>query len=63
MANDEKLLEEAYQKVKQINVSSDRFKIPKVQGHFEGRKTIVTNFFHKYQRYITYKYCYASVFS
>ncbi len=41
----EKLLEEAYKKVKQINISSDRFEIPKVQGHFEGRKTVLTNFF------------------
>ena len=45
MTNYEKLLEQAYEKVKQINVSSERFEIPKVQGHFEGRKTILTNFF------------------
>ena len=41
----EKLLEEAYKKVKQIKVSENRFEIPKVEGHFEGRKTILTNFF------------------
>ena len=41
----EKLLEEAYKKVKQINISSERFEIPKIQGHFEGRKTILSNFF------------------
>ena len=45
MTDYEKLLDEAYKKVKQINVFSDRFEIPKVQGHFEGRKTILTNFF------------------
>ncbi len=41
----EKLLDEAYKKVKQVNVSSDRFEIPKIEGHFEGRKTILANFF------------------
>ena len=41
----EKLLDEAYKKVKQIDKANSRFEIPKVQGHFEGRKTIVTNFF------------------
>lgn len=41
----EKLLDEAYSKVKQIGSSSGRFEIPKVKGHFEGRKTILTNFF------------------
>ena len=45
MTEYEKLLNEAYEKVKQINVSSNRFEIPKIQGHFEGRKTILTNFF------------------
>jgi len=41
----ETLLEEAYKKVKQVDTSSDRFEIPKIQGHFEGKKTILTNFF------------------
>ena len=41
----EKLLEEAYRKVKQIDKANSRFEVPKVQGHFEGRKTILTNFF------------------
>jgi len=45
MNNYEKLLEDAYKKVKQIDISSSRFEIPKVQGHFEGKKTILTNFF------------------
>ncbi len=41
----EKLLEQAYKKVKQIDTSSERFEIPKIEGHFEGKKTILTNFF------------------
>jgi len=43
--NYEKLLEEAYGKIKQTNTSLDRFEIPKIEGHFEGRKTILTNFY------------------
>ena len=45
MTTYEKLLEEAYKKVKQVNTSSSRFEILKIEGHFEGRKTILTNFF------------------
>ena len=42
----EKLLEEAYKKVKHISgKTGERFEIPKVEGHFEGKKTIITNFF------------------
>jgi translation initiation factor 2 subunit 2 len=41
----EKLLDEAYSKVKQVDTSSERFAIPKISGHFEGKKTILTNFF------------------
>ena len=40
----EKLLNDAYSKVKQIDTSSSRFEIPKIQGHFEGKKTLLTNF-------------------
>lgn len=46
MTEYEKLLEEAYGKVKQVKQDSgDRFKIPKIEGYFEGRKTILSNFF------------------
>jgi translation initiation factor 2 subunit 2 len=45
MDNYEKLLDEAYKKVKKIEGSIDRFDVPKVEGHFEGKKTILTNFF------------------
>lgn len=41
----EEMLNEAYKKVKVISGSSERFEIPKVAGHFEGKKTILTNFF------------------
>lgn len=40
-----KLLDEAYGKIKSIDNSGERFEIPKVEGHFEGKKTILTNFF------------------
>jgi len=43
--NYEKLLDEAYTKVKRIDSSNERFEIPKIKGHFEGKKTILTNFF------------------
>ena len=41
----EKLLDEAYGKIKTENTSSERFKTLKIEGHFEGKKTILTNFF------------------
>jgi len=41
----EQLLNEAYKEVKQVNTSGERFEIPKISGHFEGKKTILTNFF------------------
>lgn len=40
----EKLLEEAYRKIKKSEGNSERFEIPKVEGRFEGKKTIITNF-------------------
>jgi translation initiation factor 2 subunit 2 len=39
-----KLLEEAYQNIKPVESKIDRFDIPKVEGHIEGVKTIITNF-------------------
>jgi translation initiation factor 2 subunit 2 len=41
----EKLLDEAYGKIKKPESSGERFEIPKIEGHFEGKKTILTNFF------------------
>ena len=44
MTTYEKLLEEAYNKVKKVETNGDRFEIPKIEGHIEGKKTILTNF-------------------
>lgn len=41
----EKLLELAYKKVKTIGETGERFEIPVIEGRFEGKKTILTNFF------------------
>ncbi len=41
----EQLLNEAYGKVKKTENSGERFEIPKIEGHFEGKKTILTNFY------------------
>ena len=40
----EQLLEEAYGKIKVSENNGERFEIPKAEGHFEGKKTIITNF-------------------
>ena len=45
MENYEKLLDEAFAKIKKTDISKERFEIPKIEGHVEGRKTILTNFF------------------
>jgi translation initiation factor 2 subunit 2 len=39
----EDLLNEAYTKIKPISHSGERFEIPKIEGHLEGTKTILTN--------------------
>ena len=41
----EKLLTETYKKIKKVKDNGNRFEIPKVKGHFEGKKTIIINFF------------------
>ena len=43
MEDYEQLLGEAYEKIKPIESSSDRFEIPKIEGHLEGTKTLLTN--------------------
>ena len=45
MEDYEKLLNEAYEKVKVVEGSGGRFEIPSIEGHFQGKKTILTNFF------------------
>ncbi|GBE19567.1 translation initiation factor IF-2 subunit beta [archaeon BMS3Abin17] len=44
MTEYEKLLEQAYKQVKKVDTSNSRFEIPKIEGHIEGKKTILTNF-------------------
>ena len=39
----EKLLEDAYKKLKPIEKGRERFEIPLIEGHIEGNKTIITN--------------------
>jgi len=46
MESYENLLEEAYGKIKHSETAAGgRFEVPKVEGHFEGKKTILTNFY------------------
>lgn len=45
MTDYEKLLEEAYNKVKVVEGRGGRFEVPQIEGHIEGKKTILTNFF------------------
>lgn len=45
MESYEQMLNEAYAKIKKPESTGERFEIPKVEGHIEGKKTILTNFF------------------
>ncbi|VVB79909.1 Translation initiation factor 2 subunit beta [uncultured archaeon] len=45
MESYEQMLDEAYKKIKKPEGTGERFEIPKVEGHIEGKKTILTNFF------------------
>lgn len=38
------LLEQAYKELPETQDAKDRFEIPKVRGHIQGNKTVVTNF-------------------
>lgn len=40
----EQMITEALEKIKPVESKIDRFEVPKVQGHIEGNKTIITNF-------------------
>ncbi len=44
MTSYEELLDKAFSIVKKTDSTGERFEIPKVEGHFEGKKTIITNF-------------------
>jgi translation initiation factor 2 subunit 2 len=41
----EELLKHAYQNLPDVSAQKGRFEIPKVRGHLEGNKTIVSNFY------------------
>lgn len=41
----EDLLEQAYEKVQETSGGSGRFEVPKIEGHFQGKKTVLDNFF------------------
>jgi len=43
MESYENMLEEAYKNLKPIEHQGERFEVPKIEGHFEGTKTILTN--------------------
>jgi|SRR3989344_6154257 len=44
MENYVKLLERGHKNIPQTDPKKDRFEIPKVLGHLQGSKTVVTNF-------------------
>ncbi len=43
MESYEKLLNKAYDEVKVVEGSGERFEIPPIEGFFQGKKTILTN--------------------
>ena len=47
----EQLLDEAYKKIKPVETKIERFEIPKIEGHLQGSKTILTNL-HQIASYI-----------
>ena len=44
MENYEELLDKAFSKIPEQSISKERFEVPKVTGHIEGNKTIISNF-------------------
>ncbi|MDA3836138.1 MAG: translation initiation factor IF-2 subunit beta [Nanoarchaeota archaeon] len=44
MESYEQLLDRAYNQVKVVEDLGERFEIPKIEGFFEGKKTVITNF-------------------
>jgi translation initiation factor 2 subunit 2 len=44
MENYEKLLEKAKSNLPEIKQTTERFEIPKVTGHIQGNKTVISNF-------------------
>lgn len=44
MENYQELLEKAFSEIPEQSISKERFEVPKVTGHIEGNKTIISNF-------------------
>src|SRR3989344_7900130 len=44
MEDYESLLERAQSKIPQYSLKTERFEVPKVKGHLQGNKTVITNF-------------------
>ncbi|MEM2121113.1 MAG: translation initiation factor IF-2 subunit beta [Candidatus Woesearchaeota archaeon] len=42
--NYEEMLERAYSKLPEKKTTEERFEIPKVRGHIQGNKTVISNF-------------------
>jgi len=40
----EKLLKQAYERLPDISKVKERFEIPKIRGHIQGNKTVISNF-------------------
>lgn len=40
----EQMLEEAKSKLPEVSIEKQRFEVPKVKGHLEGNKTIISNY-------------------
>ncbi len=43
--NYETMLDRGKEKLPEITVNNERFQVPKVAGHLEGNKTVISNFF------------------
>lgn len=44
MESYEKMLDVAYSQIKNVSSAGERFEMPKIDGRFEGKRTILTNF-------------------
>jgi translation initiation factor 2 subunit 2 len=40
----EEMLDQAFEKMPEVVVQKERFEVPKVRGHLQGNKTIISNF-------------------
>ena len=44
MESYEKMLDVAYSQIKNVNSTGERFEMPTIEGHFEGKRTVLSNF-------------------